>query len=219
MRPSLLAATLFLCLASCLAFGQSLQIQAFPPQGSIVGEAYTLPLAAIGGQAPFTWQLVSGNLPPGMALRPHSGKITGTPTTPGEYTFTISVADSNIPSLQAQRSFTVRIIAGLTVDWKEAPKVHGTAISGSAVVVNQTLNDFDLTVLIVAVNDIGRATTLGYQHFKLSAQTSSPVIPFGSSPGEGTYYVRVDAVAHRPGHQHVYRASKQTSDPLTVTQF
>lgn len=124
-----------------------------------------------------------------------------------------------MPQLQAQRDFTVRVIAGLDVDWKEAPAVHGTAISGSAVVVNQTPNDFDLTVVIVAVNKIGRATTLGYQHFRLAAQTNSPVIPFSSNPGLGTYYVRVDAVAHRPGHQHVYRASRQTTTPINLSQY
>ena len=111
------------------------------------------------------------------------------------------------------------MIAGLAVDWKEPPAVHGNSISGSAVVTNETGVDFDLTVVIVAVNEIGRATALGYQHFKLAAQSTSPVIPFGSSPGLGTYYVRVDAVAHQPTHHYVYRANKQTPDSIKVTQF
>jgi hypothetical protein len=121
--------------------------------------------------------------------------------------------------MQIQRDVIIQVVAGLTIDWKEPPGVHGTAISGSAMVTNQTANDFDLTVVIVAVNKIGRATTLGYQHFMLAAHATSPVIPFGSSPGPETYYVRADAVAHRPGHQHIYRANKQTSDAIKVTQF
>ena len=224
MRTRTAAALAFLWLTTCLALGQSdppgsLKITAVPSQGVIAGQKYTLPLAATGGSAPYNWQLLEGNLPPGLKLHPRSGKISGVATTPGQYTFTIGVTDSRVPQLQAQRDFTIQVIAGLIVDWKNAPTVNGNQISGSAVITNQTPNAFDLTVVIVAVNKIGRATALGYQHFTLAAQASSPVIPFASSPGLGTYYVRADAAAHRPGHQHVYRASKQTTDPLKVAQF
>jgi hypothetical protein len=217
MRIRLLALIVFL--ATGFARSQDLQIQPLPSQGMILGQSYTLPLQATGGTAPYAWHLVQGDLPPGLKLHPHTGKITGSPTTAGDYRFTIGAADESIPKLHAQREVVVHVIAGLTVDWKEPPAVQGNSISGSAVVTNDTGVDFDLTVVIVAVNEIGRATTLGYQHFKLAAQSSSPVIPFGSSPGLGTYYVRVDAVAHQPTHHYVYRANKQTSDSIKVTQF
>jgi len=208
-----------LILLSSLAAGQTLQIQPLPSQGAIVGQNYTLPLTATGGAQPYTWHVRGGELPPGLKLHPHSGKISGVPTTPGEYNFTVVVIDSSIPKLQIQRDVTIHVIAGLTVEWKEPPGVHGNTISGSAVVSNETGTEFDLTVVIVAVNEIGRATALGYQHFKLAAESTSPVIPFGSSPGLGTYYVRADAVAHHPSGHHVFRASKETSDPIKLTQF
>ncbi|MGA2902706.1 MAG: Ig domain-containing protein [Candidatus Korobacteraceae bacterium] len=216
MRISLLIVIPFL--ATCFAAGQALQMQPLPAQSAIVGQNYTLPLNATGGTPPYTWHVVTGNLPPGLKLHPHAGKIDGTPTTPGEYRVTVVVVDSSIPKFQIQTDVTIHVIAGLTVDWKEPPKVNGSTISGSAVVSNQTTEDFDLTVVIVAVNEIGRATTLGYQHFRLAAGNASPVIPFGSSPGQGTYYVRLDAVAHHPNHHHIYRTSKQTSEPLKLTQ-
>ena len=217
MRSFLL--TLILVLAGGVALSQELQIQALPSHGAVVGQNYTLPLSASGGSPPYSWHVATGDLPPGLKLHPHSGKIDGTPTTPGEYRFTVMVTDSSIPKLQIQRDITIQVIAGLTVEWKEPPAVHGNTISGSAVVSNPTPNDFDLTVIVVAVNEIGRATTLGYQHFRLAAGSSSPVIPFGSSPGPGTYYVRVDAVAHHPSHHHIYRASQQTTNSIKVTQF
>lgn len=217
MRIRLL--TLILFIATGFARSQDLQIQPLPSQGMIVGQGYTLPLQATGGTSPYTWHLVQGDLPPGLKLHPHTGKITGSPTVPGDYRFTIAAADVSIPKLHAQRDLVIHVITGLAVDWKEPPAVHGNSISGSAVVTNETGVDFDLTVVIVAVNEIGRATALGYQHFKLPAQTTSPVIPFGSSPGQGTYYVRVDAVAHQPSHHYVYRADKQTSESIKVTQF
>lgn len=217
MRIRLLALILFL--ATWHAHGQTLQITPLPSQGMIVGQSYTLPLVATGGSLPYNWKLQQGELPPGMKLHPHTAKISGAPTTPGDYRFTVEVSDTSIPKLHGKLDVVVHVIAGLAVDWKEAPKVHGNGISGSAVVTNETARDFDLTVVIVAVNQIGRATALGYQHFKLPAESTSQIIPFGSSPGLGTYYVRVDAAAHQPGHKYIYRASKQTSDPLKLTQF
>ncbi|HKD83185.1 MAG TPA: Ig domain-containing protein [Terriglobales bacterium] len=217
MRIRLLALILFL--ANWHAHGQTLQVTPLPSQGMILGQSYTLPLVAAGGSLPYNWRLLRGDLPPGMKLHPHTAKISGSPSATGDYRFTIAVADSSIPKLHGQLDVVIHVIEGLEVDWKEAPKVSGNAISGSAVVTNETPKDFDLTVVIVAVNQIGRATALGYQHFRLPAETTSQIIPFGSSPGLGTYYVRVDASAHQPGRKYIYHASKQTSDPLKLTQF
>ena len=145
--------------------------------------------------------------------------ISGVPTAAGEYRFTIAVADSGAPPLQAQRRLTITVLAGMTIEWKQRPSVQGNTISGSVVVSNQTGQDLDLTVIVVAVNDIGRATTLGYQHFTLAADQAGPVIPFGSSPGLGTYVVHVDAVAHNPtASQYIYRVRKQTNQALVITQ-
>ena len=195
-----------------------LSIAAQPGSSAVVGRNFTFPLVATGGSAPYTWRLVEGQLPPGLKLHPHTAIISGVPTTPGEYRFTIAVADSGAPPLQEQRAMTITVIAGLTIDWKQPPKVQGTTLSGSVVVTNQTGQDMDLTVVVVGVNSIGRATALGYQHFTLGAEQSSPVIPFGSSPGPGSYVVHADAVAHHGSGHHIYRARKQTSEPLTITQ-
>jgi hypothetical protein len=195
-----------------------LVITAQSASSAILGSNFSFPLVATGGSAPYSWRLVDGQLPPGLKLRAHAGAISGVPATAGEYRFTVAVADSSAPPLQAQRAMTITVIAGLTIDWKQYPKVQGTTLSGSVVVTNQTGQDFDLTVVVVAVNSSGRATTLGYQHFTLAAEKSGLVIPFGSSPGPGSYVVHADAVAHHPRGHHIYRARKQSSAPLSITQ-
>ncbi len=219
MRKFLAPILVVLCFAGCLAFGQDLRMQVPPPQGAFVGQAYTLPLTVTGGITPYTWSVVAGELPAGLRVQPHKGNVTGTPTTPGTYHFTVSVRDSSIPQLELRRDFNIQVIEGITIQWQDAPAVHGNKVSGSAVVSNQTGEEFVLTVVVVAVNQIGRATALGYQHFKIPAGSSSPVIPFGSTPGMGTYYVRVDAVAHRSGKKHVFRTSKETSADLVISQL
>jgi hypothetical protein len=218
MRRRLGLAVLFCCMGSCVLPGQTLQIHAIPEQGAIAGQQYSLPLSVMGGTHPYHWHVVKGELPPGCRLDAHSGRIFGVPTSAGEYRFTVAVADSSIPRLQVEREFTIHVIEGVAIDWKEAPQIHGNAIRGSAIVYNQTAQELWLTLVVVAVNEIGRATTLGYQHFKLAGNATSAVIPFGSSPGAGTYYVRADVAAHPPGRRHIYRTSKQ-SDPMKLTQF
>jgi hypothetical protein len=53
-----------------------------------VGQAYTFTFESEnGGQF---WALQAGQLPPGMGLLP-SGVLTGTPTTAGTFTFTVTV--------------------------------------------------------------------------------------------------------------------------------
>ena len=105
------------------------------------------------------------------------------------------------------------------IDWKQYPEVNGSILSGSVVVSNQTGHAIDLTVIVVAVNRIGRATALGYQHFVMPAQQAEQVIPFSSGPGPETYVVHADAIGHRKSNPYIFRAHKQTSDPIQITQF
>jgi hypothetical protein len=64
------------------------------PNGA-VGTAYNQTVTASGGTAPYVFSLSSGTLPTGLILNGASGAITGTPTTAGTFTFTISARDVN----------------------------------------------------------------------------------------------------------------------------
>ncbi|MFG2048889.1 fibronectin type III domain-containing protein [Micromonospora sp. NPDC048935] len=65
-----------------------------PPLGE-VNAPYAEQLNVIGGTAPFTWSLANGSLPPGLALDPVSGLLSGRPTQAGAYPATVRVADAN----------------------------------------------------------------------------------------------------------------------------
>jgi hypothetical protein len=93
--------------------------------------------------------------------------------------------------------------------------VNGEKIEGSVIVRNFTEREFTLTVIVMAVNEIGRATALGYQEFTLGAGREQ-VIPFGSSPGPASYVVHADAVAEAASTNTIYRARKQTTEPLLI---
>ena len=51
--------------------------------------------------------------------------------------------------------------------------------------------------MVLAVNDIGRATAIGYQHFRLKKNTMDMEIPFGKFVA-GNYAVNVDVVGEEP---------------------
>jgi len=62
------------------------------PDG-VEGEFYSVVVMANGGIAPYTYQVTTGALPPGLALDPASGVLSGTPNAAGIFSFTLSVID------------------------------------------------------------------------------------------------------------------------------
>ncbi|MDQ2701620.1 MAG: autotransporter domain-containing protein [Pseudomonadota bacterium] len=64
---------------------------AFLPDAT-VGEAYSRSITASGGLAPYTFTAGSG-LPPGITLA-SDGELSGTPTSPGDYSFVVHATDS-----------------------------------------------------------------------------------------------------------------------------
>ena len=60
------------------------------------------------GTAPYTWSVVSGQLPPGLSLNSSTGEVTGTPTTAGVYAFGVKVVDANAVRASNDMSITIR---------------------------------------------------------------------------------------------------------------
>jgi Putative Ig domain len=156
-----------------------------------------------GGAGPHRWRIVSGALPQGMKLDEVSGILEGSPEETGQSEFTILLSD-NIQSIKKQ--YTLKIETPLTVEWDQKSRVDGNRIDGSVKVSNQTGRDFDLTFIVLAVNDIGRATAIGYQHFPLKKNTRDLQLPFGDTLSSGDYNVHVDVVAEEPISNRIFRA-------------
>ncbi|MFY9729644.1 MAG: Ig domain-containing protein [Candidatus Acidiferrales bacterium] len=83
------------------------------PVGS-VATPYSTSVQATGGVQPYTWSVVSGQLPAGLSLNSGSGQITGNPIlvsgTP--VSFTLGVKDSQTVPATASRAFSISITAG-----------------------------------------------------------------------------------------------------------
>jgi len=86
--------------------------------GGTSGVVFTAQLQGTGGTTPYTWGLApgSGPLPPGLGefsaacncwVVPSGGLISGTPTTPGTFNFTVLMTDASNQSVTQDLSITI----------------------------------------------------------------------------------------------------------------
>jgi len=91
--------------------GPPLSVTSPSTPGAEVDLGYSATLIASGGgSGAHTWSVTGGQLPPGLTLS-SDGKLSGTPTTAGTYTFTVTV---NNGTSSASKSFTITVIPGIT---------------------------------------------------------------------------------------------------------
>jgi hypothetical protein len=91
------------------------------PAGT-VNLAYNGIVSVFGGTAPYTFSIITGNLPPGLQLNTSNGAITNTPTSSGTYPFTVQVTDS-APGTRnvATQAFTIQVATQLQVSGSALP--------------------------------------------------------------------------------------------------
>jgi hypothetical protein len=176
---------------------------------------YTYQLQADGGIEPYHWRTIVGSMPRGLELR-DSGEIGGIVNQAGEIDLLIQATDRTGARSQPKK-FTLGIEPPLRADWLKKSQVNGNRVDGSVKVSNSTGRDFDLTFVVLAVNDIGRATAIGYQHFPLKKNTRDMELPFGDTLGPGNYVVNVDLVGEEPVSQTVFR-TRLVTPKQTIAQ-
>jgi hypothetical protein len=79
-----------------------------------VGQPYSVVFGASGSVAPYVWTVSSGTLPDGLTLDSSSGQLSGTPTTPGVSTFTVSATSASSPAAVAQSSYSIAVASAPT---------------------------------------------------------------------------------------------------------
>lgn len=79
------------------------------PPCACLGTPYSSTITETGGVGPFQFALVSGALPPGLALNPNTGTISGVPSGQGQYAFTIRCT-STMDSSYNQKSYGMTVL-------------------------------------------------------------------------------------------------------------
>ncbi len=92
---------------------------------------YNQQLVFSGGIGAVTWSLNTGSvLPPNLSVSP-DGKISGTPTSSGDFNFTIRATDSSLPAQSVLRDFALHIGGASASAWQSVLPVFGGSISKS----------------------------------------------------------------------------------------
>ena len=80
-----------------------------PPSlpAATLGQPEAARITAAGGSPPYTFSVSSGS-PPGLSLSAQ-GTLTGTPTTPGTYQFTVTAADSSAPPRSGSQAYALTV--------------------------------------------------------------------------------------------------------------
>jgi len=222
-RSAVFSLTLLLTGGATLVTAQGPQA---PDASSLVVQSTVLPKAmprhsyrfqfrALNGTPPLKWTVVDGDMAAGVKLSP-DGVLAGSPLVAGTFRFTVSVTDGSTPPQTATRQMILRVLKPLSLEWETYPKVSGNRIDGKVQVTNGTDDDFDFTLIVLAVAENGRATAIGYQRFSLNAGVDAFEIPFGETLPRGGYTVHVDAVAEVPEKEAIYRVRLQTKEALQV---
>jgi len=220
-RQDVFSVTLLLMVVATLATAQTPDASSLVVQSTVLPKAmprhaYGFQFRALNGTLPLKWTVVDGDMAAGVKLSP-SGLLAGSPLVAGTFRFTVSVTDSSTPPQTATRQVILRVLKPLSLEWETYPKVLGNRIDGKVVVSNGTDDDFDFTLVVLAVAENGRATAIGYQRLSLNAGVESLEIPFGETLPRGGYTVHVDAVAEVPEKEAIYRVRLQTKQDLQVS--
>ena len=113
-----------------------------PPSG-VVGTPYAFTFGTEGGTAPHKLSLSSGSLPPGLSLA-SDGKLSGTPTTAGSFSFFVEAVDAVGSRTQVPFTITITTKLTITVDYLPGATV-GTPYSYAMTASGGTPNSWTVS--------------------------------------------------------------------------
>ena len=163
-------------------------------------------LASSGGTGTVTWSVPPGSMPAGLSLDGGTGAITGTPTTGGTTTFTVTATDSGSPAQVATKSLSITIAAPPTLTaiavTPANPSIpNGTSQQFTATGTYSDASTADLTSSVTWASDTAAVATIG-----------ATGLAHGVSPGSSTISATLGSVS---GHTLLTVVS--TNHPPTVS--
>ncbi|WP_028500243.1 autotransporter domain-containing protein, partial [Microvirgula aerodenitrificans] len=156
-----------------------------------VGVAYSVTVSTTGGTAPYSYAITAGTLPAGLSLNTSTGVISGTPSTGGTSTLTITVTDS--VSATGSRAYTLVIGAQVPI---------ASAVSAT-VAANSSANPITLSLGGGAATSVAVASAASH----------------GTATASGTSITYTPTAGYSGADSFTYTATNAsgTSSPATVS--
>ena len=170
------------------------------PNGS-VSTQYNATVSAGGGIQPYSWNITSGSLPPGLNYgnNNNSLSISGQPTTTGSYPFTVQVTDNQGDT--ASQGYTIVI----------GTQPVGYTISGT---VSYSGSKTGWTYLELSSSNCNGCNNLGTSISEATLTSTGAFTIHGVTPGTYTLQAFMDNIGY--GAQNASNPTGSTSN-LTVT--
>jgi len=77
------------------------------PTTAVISSVYSYTFQGAGGNPPYNWSVTAGSLPTGLSLNPFTGIVSGTPSSPGTFTYNVKLTDNSGNSVVKTFSTTV----------------------------------------------------------------------------------------------------------------
>ena len=182
------------------------------------GAEYRAELKAVGGNPPYQWTILQQKLPPGLAFDSSRAVIFGKPQFDNEFSVLMQVSDSSEPPLTTTRLLVTSTGAPLAIRWTDRPHISADHLAGAVRVKNGSKDSVDLTVILVAVNEYGKAFALRYEHVTLAKGAETPDLKFDSSLPLGEYTLHADAVGEVAARNVIYRDRREMEHLIVESQ-
>lgn len=183
-----------------------------------LGVDYKSELKAIGGKQPYSWTILQQALPAGLSLDTTTGVISGMPQSDAQFSILVQVSDSSEPPLTTTRLLVANAGPLLVIRWTDRPHISLDHIGGAVRVKNGSKDNVDVTIIVVAVNEYGKAFALRYEHLTLSKGAETPDLKFDSSLPLGQYTLHADAVGEVPVRNVIYRDRRELQGLVVRSQ-
>jgi hypothetical protein len=174
---------------------------------------YSQQITAGGGVAPYNYTVISGALPPGVALTP-DGLLSGVPSLVGAYTFTIAATDSSVNGpYSGSQAYTVTVgpaLTASTISWSPATNTiyTGTALGANVLNAMSALpGTISYTALLnndASPSTVTQTTVLPAGNYTLSAMFT----PTGGSTATATVSIPFNVI---PEHVWVVNSAGNVS--------
>jgi Putative Ig domain len=150
------------------------------PNG-VVGVPYTFTLLVRGGTPPYSWIVVDGALPSGLALNPTSGVLAGTPAANGTFNFSVRVRDS----AQMTATFAHSLVVA-------APTLPEISISGLPAEV-QPLQQLSINLDLSVPYPLSVNGTLNLSFTPLGGSADDPSIQFSTGGRSAAFSIAANS--------------------------
>ena len=177
-----------------------------PPE---IGVDYKAEIRVVGGKPPYQWTILQQSLPRGLTFDSTRGVIFGAPQTDAQFSVLVQVSDSSDPPLTITKLMVSNPGPLLAIRWTDRPHISLDHMAGAVRVKNGSKDDVDLVVIVVAVNEYGKAFALRYERLTLAKGVETPDLKFDSSLPLGQYTLHADAVGEVAAKNAIYRDRRE----------